>query len=129
MLHPCAGRGLTYKEVWAAKFATGLLRSDGRAFLINMWDGPFLIDGGQPFLAWRGRFAEVVVQLTFDGTQALCRSFGGEQLASWLVGDKSRQLHRCIRDAIALGGRRIGVVLDDGSLVGPQCTWQHLLIP
>ena len=94
-----------------------------------MWDGPFLIDGGQPFLAWRGRCAEVVVQLTYNGTQALCRSLAGEQLASWLVGDESRQVHRCIRDAIALGGRRIGVVLDDGSLVGPLCTWQHLPIP
>ena len=67
----------------------------------------------------------MVVQLSWDGTKAVCTSLNGEQLASF-VPDRSRQLKRCIEEVLMPGSRRLGVVLPDGRLASPHHTWLEL---
>ena len=120
---------MTYTQVSASGLHTALIRSDGTAVICghDALKGPFV--RGAPFLAWLN-FPNFVVQLSYDGTQAVCHNMCGEQLASWVVPDtdRSRQVKRCIEQVLAPAGCcKIGVVLPDGRLVNPRGTWQDLL--
>ena len=123
---PVLKPGVTYKEIWASVCLTGLICSDGRAVILGMDEEPIFCDAGKPFLSFRGP-PEVVVQLSFDGTTALCRSLAGEP-KSWVVPDRSSNVKLCVENEFAPSGLRIGVVLPDGRLVPPDCTWQSLSV-
>merc|ERR1712151_1128432 len=128
-------KGQAYTQISASDSHTVLLRSDGMVVACgNNRYGECSI----PALEVGVRFAEqawqadIIVQLFTEvstgGVLVVGRDLSGEQIVSLSVPveDRALPVHRSIGKVLAPGSKRICIIAPDGSLVGPQLTWQNL---
>ena len=127
--------GVTYVEVSAGAGQTVLLRSDGIAVSFGHcpWgngDIP-LTEQGVKFVATSFSPGRYVVQLsvtrsTTGAYQAAATNFAGARLASWVVTDRTHNVHQCVRMFIPQSVLQLSIVGSGGRPIHPHTTWECL---
>ena len=135
---PALATGLTYMDVSAGPLTTGLLRSDGQAFVCGdntkeQCSVPAL-GHGDTFVATSTASPTYVIQLNYTMTQdcaiqAACHDIGGGHLGSWLVQDAqgmAEEVVGTIRVNCGVMTRRLKVVLPDHTVASSRLMWGEL---
>ena len=127
--------GETYTQVSAGLVHTVLLRNDGTAVAYGengngQCNIPVSRKGvcfAQIPLVGPDLVVQLFIEAIGDKFKAVCRDFGGEELASLIVPDNVILVKQSIEKLFKPGSRNLCVVLPDGRLASSQLTWQHVL--